>query len=152
MLLRMTSGIEGVRQLLRSMRAHLHLGAYVFGTLPRTIRGIPETAIASFREAEGISVIMEEGAAGKLGVTTQLRAAWITLTVPTSLEVVGLTATVVQALSAAGISCNVMAASYRDHLFVPYKRAAEAMALIDKLCTEASIVASAAPKAETKTT
>jgi uncharacterized protein len=134
----MSTGIQGLRELLVSMHPHLHSGVYVFCAVPGGNAPIPDAAIAAFREPERLSIIIEEGVARKLGLTVQFRAAWITLTVESSLEAVGLTAAVAQALTAAGISCNVVAATFHDHLFVPVKRGAEAMAILETLSAQAT--------------
>lgn len=69
---------------------------------------------ATFREAEGLTVVVDEETAARRGWPVLFRAAWITLTVHSDL-----TAAFARALGAAGISCNVMAAAYHDHIFVP---------------------------------
>lgn len=53
-----------------------------------------------------------------------------------ALEAVGLTAAVALALTDAGISCNVVAGFHHDHLFVPFGRAAEAVAVLEALAAE----------------
>jgi len=60
--------------------------------------------IATFVEAEGVSLIVEEAVATAHRLTPLLRAAWITLRVPSDLHAVGLTSAVSGALAAAGIS------------------------------------------------
>ena len=83
--------------------------------------------VASFREAEGLTVVLSEEAARRAGLTPVFRAAWITLTVNSQLEDVGLTAAFSEVLAEAGISCNVIAAVHHDHLFVPVERGREAL-------------------------
>ena len=75
--------------------------------------------VATFREREGLTVVMEERAAQAAGIAPLFRAAWITLTVHSDLNAVGLTAAFARALGEANISCNVIAAAYHDHIFVP---------------------------------
>jgi uncharacterized protein len=60
-------------------------------------------------------------------------AGWITLRVNSAPEAVGLTAAVAWALADAGLSCNVVAGCHHDHLFVPYDRAAQAVAVLEDL-------------------
>ncbi|KAA9008355.1 ACT domain-containing protein [Histidinibacterium aquaticum] len=87
-----------------------------------------EQALGTFREDEGLSLILpEEANAGGLPMSR------ITLGVTSSLMGVGLTAAVSTALAEAGIACNVVAAYHHDHLFVPEDRAAEAMAILQDL-------------------
>ena len=59
--------------------------------------------------------------------------AGITLQVHSDLEGVGLTAAVATALADQGIACNVIAGFHHDHLFVPWDRRDEAMAILIKL-------------------
>lgn len=80
------------------------------------------------------------------GVTLVIRArrddpgplfAGITLQVNSALEGVGLTAAVAGALAEAGFPCNVMAAYHHDHLFVPWERREEALAILEQLSLDA---------------
>lgn len=83
--------------------------------------------VALVREPEGISVVIEEHQAARLGLTPVMRCAWITLTVNSDLHAVGLTAAFASALGNAGISCNVVAGADHDHIFVPVDQADAAM-------------------------
>lgn len=85
-------------------------------------------ALATFREAEGVSAIVP----AELGEGAPVFAR-ITLQVHSDLEGVGLTAAVATALADSGIACNVVAALHHDHLFVPEARAGEALALLRRL-------------------
>ena len=112
--------------MLRAMAPRRVAGRMVF----RTVEGpVPEGAIGSFREAEGLSVIMPAGPDVAKG------AAWaqITLDVHSALEGIGLTAAVASALASRGIACNVVAAHHHDHVFVPERRAEEAVAVLEAL-------------------
>ncbi|MGU8081582.1 ACT domain-containing protein [Burkholderia pyrrocinia] len=106
--------------LLRTMQPELHPGAFAFVSLPTDADVSLSETIATFREAEGLTVVVDEEAAARRGWPVLFRAAWITLTVHSDLAAVGLTAAFARALGAAGISCNVMAAAYHDHIFVPF--------------------------------
>ncbi|WP_244816328.1 ACT domain-containing protein [Caballeronia sp. Lep1P3] len=119
--------------LIASMQPELQPGVYVFASLPHDAPLTGAGVVATFREREGVTVVMEEGAATAAGLTPLFRAAWITLTVHSDLDAVGLTAAFAGALGAAGISCNVMAAAYHDHLFVPFDDAGRAMDALLKL-------------------
>jgi hypothetical protein len=61
----------------------------------------------------------------------------ITLTVHSALDGVGLTAAVSTALAGQGIACNVVAGFHHDHLFVPWARAADALAILSGLSAHA---------------
>ncbi|KVT89995.1 acetyltransferase [Burkholderia territorii] len=106
--------------LLRTMRPELHRDAFAFVALPADADISLSEAIATFRETEGLTVVVDEATAARRGWPVLFRAAWITLTVHSDLAAVGLTAAFATALGAAGISCNVMAAAYHDHIFVPF--------------------------------
>lgn len=121
--------------LLRTMNPTLHGEPVVFCTL-RNLTDIPLEAIASFREAEGLTLVMPRSVAEELEIGFSYVAAWITLTVHSDLEAVGFLAAVTQSLAAAGISCNVFSAVYHDHLFVPFARGEDALSVLRVLSTE----------------
>jgi uncharacterized protein len=121
------SPIRDLAELLRNLRPVLHPGAYVFASVAPGSDVAALEPLATFREAEGLSLIVEEGRAREAGLRSLFRAAWITLEVSSDLHAVGLTAAVSAALSRTGISCNVVAAAAHDHLFVPLEDAARAM-------------------------
>lgn len=115
------------------MRPELNEGAYVF-TFVQPDRDLSRLApLATFRESEGLTVIVDEPTAVREGLPVLFRAAWITLTVHSDLQAVGLTAAVAAALTSASISCNVVAAAYHDHIFVPVERATDALAQLTEL-------------------
>lgn len=109
------------------MTPSLNEGYYVFCTVDN-INAIPQGQIISlFKEAEGITVILEKSVADTYSLSYSYIASWITLTVHSSLEAVGLTAAFSNALAKEGISCNVVAAFYHDHIFVAKQDAERAM-------------------------
>jgi len=115
------------------MQPILNEGAYVFCTIASN-RAIDQTKIiGSFKEKEGITIILEKQIADSLGLQYTFVAAWITLTVHSSLEAVGLTAVFSNALGKNGISCNVISAYYHDHIFIAQKDAERAMQVLDAL-------------------
>ena len=129
----MSGAVSHLAELLGSMQPVLNRGVYVFATLPAG--GVPDrlVPIATFREREGLTLIVEEQQAKDAGVPILFRAAWITLTVHSDLQAVGLTAAVAGALAEAGISCNVVAAAHHDHLFVPVESADRAITVLQVL-------------------
>lgn len=129
----MSNAVSNLAELLQSMHPVLNRGVYAFVSLPAG--GVPDRVepIATFRESEGLTLIVEEQQAKDAGLSILFRAAWITLTVHSDLQAVGLTATVATALAEAGISCNVVAAAYHDHLFVPVESASQAIAVLQAL-------------------
>lgn len=129
------AGETALATLLRSMSPHLNDGDYVFCTLPD--HNIPAgcEVIGSFREQEGLTLILERQQAEHAGLAFDYVAAWITLNVHSALEAVGLTAAFASALGKAGISCNVIAGYYHDHLFVGRADAERAMHVLRQLAT-----------------
>lgn len=131
------AGETSLATLLRSMSPQLNAGEYVFctqrdGQLPAGLE-----IIGSFREQEGLTVILERSLAVQAGFNFDYVAAWITLNVHSALEAVGLTAAFATALGKAGISCNVIAGYYHDHLFVGQADAERAMQVLRDLAANA---------------
>ncbi|GIH25733.1 hypothetical protein Aph01nite_40430 [Acrocarpospora phusangensis] len=128
----MGAGERDLRRLLAGMRPELNPGRYVFATVDG---GVPAgvTPVVTVAEAEGLTVVARLEEADAAGLAYDYVAAWITLRVRSALEAVGLTAAVAGELAAAGLSCNVVAGFHHDHLFVPYERADEAVALLAEL-------------------
>jgi len=127
------SGETNLTALLKTMRPKLNEGEYVFCTIPASHNIDPSQIIGSFREQEGLTLILEKQMADSLGLNYTYVAAWITLTVHSSLEAVGLTAAFSNALAKEGISCNVFAAYYHDHIFVAKNDAERAMKVLQQL-------------------
>lgn len=115
------------------MKPELNEGEYVFCTVTEKTKISSDKIIGSFREKEGLTIIIKRKIADSLSLPYHFIAAWITLTVHSSLEAVGLTAAFSKALGDEGISCNVIAAYYHDHIFVDKKDAGRAMEALSKL-------------------
>ena len=120
--------VDDLPTLLRSMQPVLHAGVYAFASVPPDTDLSRLVPLATFREAEGVTVIVDAEVADRAGLDVAFRAAWITLTVHSDLAAVGLTAAVARALAEIGVSCNVIAAVYHDHMFVPVADADRALA------------------------
>jgi hypothetical protein len=128
-----TGPISNLAILLQSLKPVLRDGVVVFCVVDAGYDPAPLNAMATFRESEGLTVVLDERIAAAHGLTPLFRAAWITLTVQSDLNAVGLTAAVSTALAKEGISCNVIAAAHHDHLFVPVDRAEDAMRVLREL-------------------
>lgn len=129
----MSQPVSDLAQLLATMQPELNEGAYVFSSV-QADRDVSQLApVATFREREGLTVIVDEPTALREGLPVLFRAAWITLNVHSDLEAVGLTAAVAEELTRARISCNVVAAAFHDHIFVPVERAKDALAQLTAL-------------------
>ena len=125
-----TPAISDLAVLLASMQPELHAGTWAWCALPPQTPTDGLEAVATVREAEATTVVVDETMALARGWPVAFRSAWITLTVHSDLAAVGLTAAFARALGDAGISCNVVAGVHHDHLFVPVDRAADAMAAL----------------------
>lgn len=134
----MSVPISNLTSLLQSMEPTLHSGVYAYCSVSHATDLSAVTALATFREAEGITIVLPEVEALEAGFSVKFRAAWITLSVHSDLQAVGLTAAFASTLSAAGISCNVMAGAYHDHIFVPVEHAQAAMVALRTLQLQAS--------------
>ena len=134
-------GETNLARLLSSMQPVLNPGEYVFCTVAAAGSVRPELVLGSFREAEGLTMIMARADADAYGMPYGASMAWLTLTVHSSLAAVGLTAAVATALAIEGISCNVVAAYYHDHLFVGFADAARALKVLQELAATALVAA-----------
>lgn len=125
--------IADLTTLIRSMEPVLNPGTYVYASVPLGTPVSQVDCVATMREAEGLTLVVPEDTAQRLGLSVLLRCAWITLRVRSDLHAVGLTAAFATALGQAGISCNVVAGAYHDHIFVPVERADLAIAALKQL-------------------
>ena len=131
------AGETSLNTLLRSMSPQLNDGDYVFCTLKDGQVPAGCEIIGSFREREGLTLILERRQAEQAGLDFDYVAAWITLNVHSALQAVGLTAAFATALGQAGISCNVIAGYYHDHLFVGQADAERALSVLRQLAANA---------------
>lgn len=143
------TGETDLARLLATMRPVRHPGEYVFCTAgPDSAAPVPAAQVlGSFREPEGLTLIMPRAAADAHGLPYGYVAAWLTLTVHSSLAAVGLTAAVAAALARENISCNVVAAYYHDHLFVAQADAERALQVLRTVAAEAAGPGPGAPAA-----
>ena len=125
------TGETELSALLAGMTPEWRPGRFVFATALEIPAGA--RPVVTVVEDEGITLVLPQDDADRLGLTYDYVAAMITLRVHSALEAVGLTAAVAAALAAAGMSCNVVAGYFHDHLFVPIERGAEAVALLRQL-------------------
>ena len=87
--------------------------------------------LGSFREKEGLTIILEQGVADEYAFPYTEVFHCITLQIHSSLEAVGLTDFVSNTLAKNNIPANVIAAYHHDHIFVPASKAHRAL---DVLC------------------
>jgi hypothetical protein len=127
------AGITELDELLKSISPELQSGEYVFCSVGGNYSDYSHlNPLASFKESEGLSLILPVEAAEKANIAYEGKFKQITLTVHSSLDAVGLTAAIAIKLASHGISANVVAAYYHDHIFVQSEKADKAlMALND---------------------
>jgi hypothetical protein len=119
------------------MSPEIQDGEYVFCTLAGDYLDYKHLSpLASFKESEGLTLIVSVEAAKKEKLVFEGTFKQITLTVHSSLEAVGLTAAVANKLSSYGISANVIAAYYHDHVFVQTEKAGQALLALKEFSSE----------------
>ena len=133
------SGETNLQSLLANMQPDLLEGEFVFCSVsPQAFDQLRICPIGNFREAEGITLIVERSIADDEGLDYEFVSRRITLNIHSSLEAIGFLAAITSKLADAGISVNTVSAFYHDHLFVPTDRANTVMRLLDKLRNDAS--------------
>lgn len=129
------SGEKDLATLIASMTPVLDKTEYVFGTLEdydfTQLANLQP--ISTFKEKEGLTVIISKVKADQLNIGYSGIFQCITLNVHSSLDAVGLTAAVATKLTQANISANVVAAYFHDHVFVAVKDADKALAALAEL-------------------
>jgi len=114
--------------LIRTMSPRLMAGLFVFTTMDTVPAGIDP--VMTFREAEGITLIVPQDQAIAAGLACSFPSRMITLEVNSSLAAVGFLAAITAKLAAAGIPVNPVSGFHHDHLFVPEDRAEEATTIL----------------------
>ncbi|MCK8071389.1 ACT domain-containing protein [Vibrio sp. 1CM23M] len=125
------TAITDLDLLLKSMSPELIDGNYVFFTVDGALADYVQlNPILTFREKEGLTLVLEEDVATKAQLNFDAVFSLITLSVHSSLEAVGLTAAFATKLGSYGISANVVAGYYHDHIFVQKDKAEAAMSAL----------------------
>lgn len=125
--------VHNLAALLKHAQPELQAGDYVFVTLPEWPDIPLSDVLMSFRENEGLTLILEQHIADQHNLPYEYVAAWITMEVNSALQAVGFTAAFATALGQSNISCNVVAAFHHDHLFVAQKDGDKAIEVLQKL-------------------
>ncbi len=123
--------------LLANLQPTLDDAHYVFCTVANPA-ALHLAALATFKEEEGWSLVLEHSVANAHGIAARDLFARITLTVQSSLHAVGLTAAVAGALAQQNISANIVAARHHDHLFVPKADAVQALDVLHELAVSSA--------------
>jgi hypothetical protein len=129
------AGITELDELLKSMSPELQNGEYVFCSVDGTYSDYSHlNPIASFKESEGLTLIISVEDAEKADIKYESKFKQITLKVHSNLNAVGLTAAIAIKLASYGISANVVAAYYHDHIFVQSEMAEKALMALKDFC------------------
>jgi hypothetical protein len=132
------SGIKDLSFLLRNMSPKLMKGQYVFCTIPSgRVDSIEGEPLMSFREKEGVTLILDRDDADKNGLSHNQTWAMITLEVHSDLQAVGFLAAITTRLAELGICTNVVSAFFHDHLFVQSDKSDEAMRVLKEMTRDA---------------
>ena len=125
-------GETNLARLLETLAPSILEGEFVFCTFKDGMYGdfSGTMPIASFMEAEGLTLVLSKASADALGMDYEGVFNCITLNVHSSLEAVGLTAAVAGKLAEQGISANIIAGYFHDHVFVPLLDASIALRLL----------------------
>ncbi|MEM6476760.1 MAG: ACT domain-containing protein [Pseudomonadota bacterium] len=131
-----TGFVRELQAMLSGMEPALDADPYVFvhASVGDPAALAVEGLFATIVEDEGLTVIARFDPEADHGAGPHF--ARITLQVHSALEGVGLTAAVATGLAAEGIACNVVAAFHHDHLFVPWDRREDALAVLKQISRE----------------
>ena len=129
------SGETDLQKLVAGLKPRLLPGEFVFVTFADARYGdyAELEPVASYREDEGLTLVVPRARALAAGLETSESLRAITLDIHSSLEAVGLTARIATALGERGISANVLAGYFHDHVYVPATRADEALSALKNL-------------------
>ena len=124
---------KNLARLLQTLQPLLADQIYVYCLLSYNLPFDLTLALSSFRETEGLSLILEQKIADQYNLFYESTFRLISLRCHSSLEAIGLTAAVSTALANADISCNMIAAFSNDHILVPSGTEERAMKVLHDL-------------------
>ena len=127
------SGETQIETLLQTMQPFLSPEEYVFCSVELELKNIDLNPIGTFREQEGLTLILTKKEADNYQLDYLAVFNMITLEVHSSLEAVGFIAAIASLLAKHNISVNPVSGYYHDHLFIPVARSQEAMSLLQEL-------------------
>jgi uncharacterized protein len=136
----MPVGETSLSNLLTTLRPTLTPTTYVFTTLSDSDTPGPSllrASIMTFRENEGVTLILPEDVAAKHQLKYIYRSRQIILDVHSSLDAVGFMAHIATKLAEEGFSVNPVSAFYHDHLFVKAEDAEAVMEVLRRIRVEA---------------
>ena len=129
----MIDGESDLNKLIKGLSPKLNDGEYVFASIKNIELLNTSEVICTFKEKEGLTLVLERSRADQLGLKYNFIASWIALEVHSSLNAVGLTSLFTTELADNGISCNVIAGYYHDHIFVSTKDSLKTLGILKHL-------------------
>jgi hypothetical protein len=128
-------GQTDLKKILESIDPYLVDESFIFMTTDQSLSSISNTLnpIASFKENEGLSIVITQATADKNAITYDSVFSCISLGVHSSLESYGLISTISRELTQNNISTNVFSGYYHDHIFVQSGKADKALKIISKI-------------------
>ena len=131
------AGETDLNKLLKTLKAKLVDGTYVFATVPST--DVPEgiSPRMAFHEAEGTTLVLLRSQAEASGLDYEFPSRMITLDVHSSLEAVGFMAVIATELAKHDMGVNPVSGYYHDHLFVPEGREQDALRILSDIAASA---------------
>ena len=128
-------GQTDLKKILESIDPYLVDDSFIFMTTDQSLSSISNTLnpIASFKENEGLSIVITQATADKNAITYDSVFSCISLGVHSSLESYGLISTISRELTQNNISTNVFSGYYHDHIFVQSEKADKALEIISKI-------------------
>ena len=128
------TGEADLQRLLSGMSPVLDPRTFVFVCIEeKQLKAHVADALMVFREAEGISLILEEALAKARGLSCTFSCRRISLQIHSSLDAIGFLAMILPALAESGMGVNPVSAYFHDHLFVPADRADDALETLQRL-------------------
>ena len=131
------SGEINLNALLKTLKAKLVEGTYVFVTI--NAADVPEDIYPRmrFNEAEGLTLIVLKSEAEVHNLAYEFPSRMITLDVHSSLEAVGFMAVIATELAKENMGVNPVSGFYHDHIFVPEGREEDALKVLERIARDA---------------
>ncbi len=137
-------GEKELKALISGLRPEICPGRFYFASIePAALlsaANFMDYIVAIFREDEGLTIVFSEEAKEDLRDLSEKSPAGpfalISLRAESDLYAIGLLAAVTAALARDGISVNAFSAYHHDHLFVPFDRKDDAIAILNQLKPE----------------
>ena len=131
------SGEINLKNLLKTLKAKLVDGTYVFVTISAEDEPSGLTPRMRFVESEGVTLIMLKSEAEAHNLTYEFPSRMITLDVHSSLEAVGFMAVIATELAKENMGVNPVSGFYHDHIFVPQGREDDALKVLARIANQA---------------